>query len=70
MNAAYSVQWYKHTAKFKKMLQMVIMRAQSPCLIHVGPIFPVTMEHFQNVSHMSLCNFMIFFIKPVFRAQI
>jgi len=54
MDAAYSVQWYNHSTKFKKMLQMVIMRAQRPCLIYMGPLFPVTMEHFQNVSHMSL----------------
>ena len=63
MDAAYSVQWYNHSTKFKKMLQMVIMQAQRPCLIHVGPFIPLTMEHFQNVSHMSLCNFMIFFYK-------
>jgi len=61
MDAAYSVQWYNHSTKFKKMLHMVIMRTQRPCLIHVGPFIPLTMEHFQNVSHMSLCNFMIFF---------
>jgi len=44
------------------MLQMVIMRAQRPCLLHVGPLIPITMEHFQNVSHMSECNFMIYFL--------
>jgi hypothetical protein len=59
-DAAYSVQWYNHSTKFKKMLQMVIMRDQSPCVIHVGPIFPLTMEHVQKVSQISLYNFMIF----------
>jgi len=51
MDAAYSVQWYSHSTKLK-MLQMVIMRAQRPCLLHVGPFLPITMEHFQNVSHI------------------
>jgi hypothetical protein len=63
MDAAYSVQWYNLSTKFKKMLQMIIMRAQRPCLIHVGTFFPLTMEHFQNVSQISLCNIMIFFYK-------
>ena len=62
-DAAYNVQWYNHSTKFKKILQMIIMRAQSPCLIHVGPFFPLTLEHFQNVSQISLHNFMIFFYK-------
>ena len=61
MVAAYSVQWYNHSTKFKKMLQMIIMRAQRPCLIHAGPFVSASMEHFQNVSHMPLCNFMTFF---------
>jgi len=63
MDAAYNVQWYNHSTKFKKMLQMAIMRAQRPCLLQAGPIFSGTMEHFQDVSNMSLCNFMIFFYK-------
>ena len=47
---------------------MVIMRAQRPCLIHVGPLFPLTMEHFQNVSQISLHTFMIFYkISVAFR---
>ena len=66
MDAAYNVQWYNHSTKFKKMLQMVIMRAQCPCLLQTGPIFSATMEHFKDVSHMSLCNFMNFFIKSIF----
>ena len=70
MDAAYSVQWYNHSTKFKKMLQVVIMRAQRPCLIHAGPLFPATMEHFQNVSHMSLCNFIIFFKLSMFHSEI
>ena len=71
MDAAYSVQWYNHSTKFKKILQMIIMRAQRPCLIHAGPFFVGTMEHFRNVSHMSLCNFIIFFfIKSMFHAEI
>jgi len=63
MDAAYNVQWYNHSTKFKKMIQMFILRAQPPCLLQAGPVFPGTMEHFQNVSHLSLCNFMIFFYK-------
>jgi hypothetical protein len=63
MDAAYGVQWYNQSTKFKKMLQMVIMRAQRPCLVHTGPYLSATLEHFHNVSHMSLCSFMIFFYK-------
>jgi len=51
-DAAYSVQWYNHSTKFKKVLQMVMMRGQRPCLIHVGPSFPLTVEHFQIVSNI------------------
>ena len=42
------------------MLQMVIMRAQRPCSIYIGSVFPLTMEHFQNVSLISLYKLMIF----------
>jgi hypothetical protein len=38
------------------MLQMVIIRAQRPCLLHLGPIFSLTMENFYNVSQISLFN--------------
>jgi len=69
MDAAYSVQWYNHSTKFKKMLQMVIMRAQCPCLIYLGPLYPLTMEHFQNVSEISYIIF-YFFIKSVSLAEI
>jgi hypothetical protein len=55
-DAAYSVQWYNHSTKFKKMLQMIIIRAQRPCIIYLGPIFPLTMENFYNVSQISLFN--------------
>ena len=70
MNAAYSVKWYNQSTKFKKMLQMIIMRAQRPCLIYLGPLFPLTMEHFQDVSQISLYNITIFFIKSVLHAEI
>ena len=62
-DAAYSVQWYNHSTKLKKILQMVIMRAQRPCMIYAGPSVPVTLEHFRKVSHISLCNSMIFLYK-------
>jgi hypothetical protein len=55
-DAAYSVQWYNHSTKFKKLLLMVIMRAQRPSLIQLGPTFPLTMEHFQTVSQIYLYN--------------
>ena len=61
MDAAYTVQWYNHSTVFKKMLLVVIMRAQRPCLIHAGPFLSATMEHFQNVSHTFLYNFMTSF---------
>ena len=44
------------------MLQMVIMRDERPSLIYVGPFFPLTLEHFENVSQISLYISMIFFI--------
>jgi hypothetical protein len=60
-DAAYSVQWYNHSTKFKKMIQMVIMRAQRPCLIHMGPTFPLSMEQFQTVSQISFYNSWYFY---------
>jgi hypothetical protein len=54
MDAAYSVQWYNHSTKFKKMLQMIIMRAQRPCIMYLGLLYPLTMEHFQNVSEIFI----------------
>jgi hypothetical protein len=53
-DSASNTQWYNHTTKFKKMLQMVIMRAQHPSIILAGFFNPITMEHFKNVSQISL----------------
>jgi hypothetical protein len=69
-DAAYNVQWYNHSTKFKKLLQMVIMRAQRPCLIKLGPFCPNLMEHYQNVSLVFLCKFMIFFFFCELRAVV
>jgi hypothetical protein len=46
--AAYSVQWYNHSTKFKMMLQMVITRAERPSLIYVGPFPTAKLETFKG----------------------
>ena len=58
-DAAYNVQWYNRSNKFKKMLRMFIMQAQRPSLIYLG-LFPLTLEHFKNVSEIFM--FFYFFI--------
>ena len=55
------MQCYNHSTKFKKMLQMIIMRAQCPCLVQLGSLFPIIIEHFQNVSQIFYINLWFFY---------
>ncbi|XP_033607049.1 uncharacterized protein LOC117282251 [Cryptotermes secundus] len=57
LESACNVPWYSHTTKFKKMVQMIIMRAQRPCVFLIGGLYPLTMEHFQNVVNVSYTYF-------------
>ena len=52
--AIYSCRWYNHSAKFKKLVHVKLMRAQKPVLFSAGGFFDVSLQSFGEVRSLSL----------------
>jgi hypothetical protein len=48
-DSAYNCLWYEHSTQFKKLLLMVILRAQNPVKMSVGKLWSVGIELFTEV---------------------
>ncbi|CAD7013452.1 unnamed protein product [Ceratitis capitata] len=56
-DAAYEMQWYKCSQRFKRTLLIFIGRTQKPLQIRVGQMSPMTMEVFQSLLNSSYSYF-------------
>nr|AYN70666.1 odorant receptor 43a [Bactrocera minax] len=56
-DAAYEMQWYKCSRRFKRTLLIFIGRTQKPLQIRVGQMYPMTMEVFQSLLNTSYSYF-------------
>ncbi|PSN57630.1 Odorant receptor 119 [Blattella germanica] len=56
-HTAYNLQWFKHSTKFKKILQIIIMRSQKPCGIMLGPLMDMTIENYSNILNTAYSYF-------------
>jgi hypothetical protein len=48
--AMYVSEWYNRSEGFKRMVQLVIMRAQRPVTLTAGKLYNVSMESFAKAS--------------------
>ncbi|XP_053697375.1 odorant receptor Or2-like [Sabethes cyaneus] len=55
--AAYSGPWLELDTKIRKMLLLIILRAQRPLQITVGNVYPMTLEIFQSLLNASYSYF-------------
>nr|XP_014088559.1 odorant receptor 43a [Bactrocera oleae] len=56
-DAAYEMQWYNCSPRFKRTLLTFIARTQNPLQIRVGQMYPMTMEVFQSLLNTSYSYF-------------
>ncbi|XP_053963534.1 odorant receptor 43a [Anastrepha ludens] len=56
-DAAYEMQWYNCSQRFKRTLLIFIGRTQRPLQIRVGQMYPMTMEVFQSLLNTSYSYF-------------
>jgi hypothetical protein len=49
--AVYESKWYDRSESFKRIVQLVIMRAQRPVSLTAGKLYIVSMETFAKVSN-------------------
>jgi len=52
--AIYNLEWYKLESRKKKNLILLMIRANEPCRITAGKIFPLTMITFCSVSSLII----------------
>jgi hypothetical protein len=50
--AVYESEWYNRSGSFKRMVQLVIARAQRPVSLTAGKLYIVSMETFAKVSNL------------------
>lgn len=50
-HAVYESEWYNRSESFKRMVQLVIARAQRPVSLTAGKLYTVSMETFGKVSN-------------------
>ncbi|XP_005179498.1 odorant receptor 49b [Musca domestica] len=55
--AAYETEWFTYEIPVQKLILLMIMRAQKPCTIKVGNIYPMTLELFQALLNASYSYF-------------
>ncbi|XP_055921892.1 odorant receptor 49b-like isoform X1 [Eupeodes corollae] len=58
-DAAYDVNWFLIEKPMQTNILMLIMRAQSPCVMTVGNIYPMSLEMFQSLLNASYSYFTI-----------
>ncbi|XP_050322621.1 odorant receptor 43a [Bactrocera neohumeralis] len=56
-DAAYEMQWYNCSPRFKRTLLIFIARTQNPLQIRVGQMYPMTMEVFQSLLNNAYSYF-------------
>nr|AOE48091.1 putative odorant receptor OR25 [Scaeva pyrastri] len=55
--AAYDVEWFHCSGRFKKTLLCFIMRTQKPLVIMLGNVYPMSLETFQSLLNASYSYF-------------
>ncbi|XP_017479408.1 PREDICTED: odorant receptor 43a [Rhagoletis zephyria] len=60
-DAAYEMQWYNCSQRFKRTLLIFITRTQRPLQIRVGKMSPMTMEVFQSLLNTSYSYFTLLY---------
>jgi hypothetical protein len=53
--AAYNCNWCDQSARFRRLLHMVIVRAQDPVKFSAGSFFDINIETFDHVSLKMVC---------------
>jgi hypothetical protein len=53
--AAYNCDWCDQSARFKRLLLMIIVRAQDPVKFSAGSFFDINIETFDHVSLQMAC---------------
>ncbi|XP_055845552.1 odorant receptor 49b-like [Episyrphus balteatus] len=56
-NAAYDINWFSIDKPMQMNILMLIMRAQSPCVMTVGNVYPMSLELFQSLLNASYSYF-------------
>nr|APZ81500.1 olfactory receptor 78 [Adelphocoris lineolatus] len=59
--AAYSCDWYEMGVDFRKTLQMMMVRSQSPIVMKAGKLYPVNLTALNNILHMAYSTSMLLY---------